>query len=573
MNKRLLFTISALMSLLLVSFASCQGKSNTAAGDEYYEVKRGELDVIVSSEGYLSMPNQFDLRFGTTGTVGQILVEEGDIVHQGAILAFMDNTQQINAIRTALYNLYAAVYATGSPSLQSQLCATPTICSSNDIPKGYPELSAPRIFMEAQNDLSACMEYFQGGLYRDAGFKLALAYADTEVCEKIIESKVDPSVYAGAKPNSIINPEASAGVAEEMSQQDMLTLGYLKNFREKILDISGLFADGAYADAVIALYEASQQMIELQKEVENTVHHNSDLWVTYADTPTSLNFLQSSMRLLDELDTYSRKDDATVEEMAKQLIMTRLNLDIGSSVLEEGTLAYGWGRGYTWQQLQNYNLNVQNAEIALYKAKQEFTNTVIVAPSNGVVASVDLKENYILSAQDYSTRTAIKLVDTSAVKFTGTVDEIDILKVSKGQKTVISIDAMPNQQFSGTVKFISPFGTAVGRVIKFNVIIELDPTDVPVRGGLSATADIESYRAENVILVPASAIITTPRFSTVMVLNQATGETESRRVTKGRQNMQYVEILSGLDEGEKILLNASASTLPGFGMVMPMPMR
>ena len=96
-------------------------------------------------------------------------------------------------------------------------------------------------------------------------------------------------------------------------------------------------------------------------------------------------------------------------------------------------------------------------------------NTVIIAPSDGTVVSVDLKKDYVTSAQDYSSRTAVKLVDTKSIKFTGLVDEIDIMKVKAGQKASITVDAVPDKTFTGTVKFISPYGTkdTGSNVIKF----------------------------------------------------------------------------------------------------------
>src|SRR4030042_2874564 len=107
----------ALLCLLILGTGCAAGKSTTTnGGDQYYEVKKGDMQITVSSDGTLSMPNHFDLHFGTTGTVREILVEEGDRVNQGAILAFMDNTLQKNAVRTALFNLYSAVY-TNAPSL------------------------------------------------------------------------------------------------------------------------------------------------------------------------------------------------------------------------------------------------------------------------------------------------------------------------------------------------------------------------------------------------------------------------------------------------------------------------
>ena len=571
-------TLLALLCLLVIGTGCAAGKNTTTdEGDQYYEVKKGDMQITVSSDGTLSMPNQFDLRFGTNGTVKEILVEEGDKVNQGALMAFMDNTMQKNAVRTALFNLYAAVYNSApalltDPAEISGDSRTLTSCQSCFdrysvvcdplIPKNYADMTGPRIFKEAQKDLGICLDYLESGAYRDAGFKLALAYADIEVCEDIIKSKIDASVYAGAKQNTVYRPESTAGTIVETSAADAEAIAYLQSFRQRLLGISSLIMEGSYDSAESQLDLAQQEMVNGLTKVKNTVQHSADSSFNLMDTPTSLNFLQSSMRELDELGQYAATENASAEEIAKQLYIAKLNLDIGSDVLAEQMLNYGWGDGFTWQKLQTYNLNVQNAEIAFYRAKQDLLNTFIVAPSDGIVVSVDLKQNAILSAQDYSTKTAIKLVDTGTIKFSGNIDEIDIFKVTPGLKASISVDAVPRKTFSGTVKFVSPFGATVGKVIKFPFTIELDPSDVALRGGLSATALIDVYNARDVLLVPSTAVTTTPMGSLVMLLNAATGKTEPRPVTVGRQSLQYAEILSGLQEGDKILQTMSISALP-----------
>jgi macrolide-specific efflux system membrane fusion protein len=126
------------------------------------------------------------------------------------------------------------------------------------------------------------------------------------------------------------------------------------------------------------------------------------------------------------------------------------------------------------------------------------------------------------------------------------------MKFQKGQKANITVDAIPNKVLTGSVKFISPFGTASGNVIKFAVTVELDPTDVELRGGLSATADISVYSAKNVLLVPVSVIVETHQGPVVAVINPATGQPEYKPVTLGQQNFQYAEVLSGLKEGDKV---------------------
>jgi len=281
----------------------------------------------------------------------------------------------------------------------------------------------------------------------------------------------------------------------------------------------------------------------------------------YADTPTSVDFLQLSLRSLQELEKYLAQDDAIPVEAAKKLYITKLNLLVGRDVLENQTLIFESGGSINWKTLQQYNLSLQSAEIALYRAKQEIMKTVIIAPSDGTVVSVDLKKDYVLSSQDYSSRTAVKLVDTQSLQFQGLVDEIDILKVKNGQEASITVDAVPDKVFTGRVKFISPFGTQSGSVIKFAITIMMDPPDIQLRGGLSATADINVYSAKNALLVPVSVITTMPEGPMVAVINEATGQVARRLITLGMQNFQFAEVLSGLKEGEKVQLINQEGTL------------
>jgi HlyD family secretion protein len=188
---------------------------------------------------------------------------------------------------------------------------------------------------------------------------------------------------------------------------------------------------------------------------------------------------------------------------------------------------------------------------------------VILAPFDGTVVSVGVKKNDVLSAMDYSSRTAVQLVDTSQIKFTGLVDEIDILEIETGQKATISVDAVSDKTFTGTVSFISPYGSAdTGNVVKFNVTIKLDPTDVELKGGLTATADIAIYDVQDVLLVPLSAVTTTSEGSFVTVINEATGQTEEREVILGNQNYQFAEVLSGLEESESVVIEEKVVGAP-----------
>lgn len=561
MNWKILFPLVSAISLAAVLLSGCTGSSQTLQPGQTVEVKRGDLNIVVTSEGKLEMPDEFDLKFGTTGQVDQILVEEGDEVKEGALLALLDNAAQINSIKSALL------------SIQTARNNITFGCDPDHLPYYYPDLSIPRMMEEAQKDIDEALEYYEQGNYKDAGYKLIMAYFDIQVCEELITTRPDAAVLAGAKTNSLWTPDILAGSSQPVSSDYAAIVGYLKSYRQNLLAVSGLMKKGDYSKAGPAFTAARGEMNTVAQQANSAVYLKNRQTFKYPDTQTSSDFLQASLRYLQDLEDYIASGEALPVEAARRLYTAKLNLAVGADVLQNQDLIFESGGSINWKTLQQYNLSLQSAEIALYRAKQQIMQTAIITPSDGTVVAVDLKKSYVLSAQDYSSRTAVKLVNTHNVRFTGTVDEIDIMKVEQGQKVKIIVDAIPNRVLGGTVQFISPYGAASGQVIKFTVHITLDDTDAPLRGGLTSTAEIQIASVRNVLLVPVSVLVSTPGGKMVAVVLED-GKTEMRRVTVGLQTFESAEIKSGLNEKDKVQVSGMQmqriGTPPG-GAGMPRP--
>jgi RND family efflux transporter MFP subunit len=551
MKKSLISLLIVSVALLSLLIGGCS--KNAAPVGQTFEVKRGDLDIVISSDGNFTMPDEYDLRFGTNGQVQRIFVEEGDKVKQGALLAMLDDTSQRNAIKTALVNIQ---------TVRNNISLG---CGSDRMPYTYPDLSVPRIFDQARKDLDKAVSEFKEGNYKDAGHDLVMVYFDVEVGADLIASKPDAAELAGAKMNSTYYPDLYGGNVENEPKANASVVDYLQQYQQKLLEISNGMKLGVYDKVASELDAAQQEMSTAYNLAESTVYLKGIGFFEYPDAASSVDFLQSSIRSLQDLQDYLAQDNAEPIEVAKKLYIAQLNLQVGQDVLENQTSLFFVGQNTNWQTLQQYNLALQSAQIALYNAKQNIMNTAIIAPADGTIVAVNLKKSSVLSAQTYSSTTAIQLVDTGSIRFEGLVDEIDIMKVQKGQKATITVDAIPNKVFTGTVKFISPFGTQSGNVIKFDVTIQLDPTDVEFRGGLSATADINVYSAKNVLLVPVSVIVETHQGPVVAVINPTTGQPEYRPVTIGQQNFQYAEILSGLKEGDKVTVTGTPPMLGTSG--------
>ena len=567
MKNRTIFTAIMALSLAALLLAGCSSSvsdnQTAAAAGQPVEVKRGDLSVIVSTDGNLSMPNVYNLKFGTQGQTTQVYVNEGDFVHEGTLLALQDESAQIDAIKSALFSIQTA---------QNNITLG---CSPDHLPYNYPDLSIARMADEAEKDIAAAQSYFNQGDYQNAGYWLVMTYYDIEVCEDLISTRPNAAVLAGVKTNSLWTPDPSAGSSKPVQADYAAIIDNLNIYEQTLLKISQEMKGGDHRKTGSDLDAAVQQVSNIGEQAKSAISIHSRMIFEFADTYSSADFLQSSLRSVQDLKSYINSAGADPVEAAKRLYIGKLNLQVARDVLETQTLIFETGTGINWQTLQQYNLGLQGAEVNLYSAKQAIMQNAIIAPVDGAIVQVDAKVSTVTSAQNYSSTNAITLVDTSYVRFTGLVDEIDILKVAQGQPATVAVDAIPNKTFTGKVQFISPFGALSGSVVKFTVFIALDPSDVILRGGLTSTATILAASAKNVLLVPVSVILTNRAGSFVMVENTQTGKPERRKITLGVQNTEYAEVQSGLQEGDKIVtitdrssVNAPTNTQAGGGNPM-----
>jgi HlyD family secretion protein len=115
------------------------------------------------------------------------------------------------------------------------------------------------------------------------------------------------------------------------------------------------------------------------------------------------------------------------------------------------------------------------------------------------------------------------------------------------------VDALPGMLITGRVKSVAPAASQIGGVVVYKVTIVLDETDLPLRVGMSATADITTQELENVLLVPNWAIRIdrdTGHTFVNLLLDDQVQETE---VTIGVRGEDFSQVLSALSEGDIVV--------------------
>ncbi len=212
-------------------------------------------------------------------------------------------------------------------------------------------------------------------------------------------------------------------------------------------------------------------------------------------------------------------------------------------------------------QLDVARANLDAAKISLEKA-------TIVAPFDAVIADITIAEGKEVSTMTYA-NPAISLVDPSRIEMSGVIDEIDIAQVKLGQEADVILDALPDKELKGKVTFISQIGTVVAGVVGYDTTVTLENPDEELRDGMSATAEIILERRDDVLLIPNRAIRGSVENPTVVVAKveqiRSAEDVESRQVTLGLSDGITTEVLSGLKEGERVVVVPAKSVASGGG--------
>lgn len=263
--------------------------------------------------------------------------------------------------------------------------------------------------------------------------------------------------------------------------------------------------------------------------------------------------------------TYACAAGGTLSPQLRQTItaaasgeITNLNVSVGSRVSAGAVLAAIGGESAE-NSLADAALAVQNAQLSLQSAQEALDSYTITSPISGTVIEKNLKAGDQLNGGDSGAMAVI--YDLSQLELQMDVSELDIGQIQPGQTVEITAEALPGQTFTGVVEKVSVNGTTTDGFTTYPVTILLSEYG-DLNPGMNVSAHIIVERSENALCVPAEAVNSD---GTVLVAGEGAfaedgvtiadpSKIESRPVTLGRGNQDFVEITSGLEEGETVLL-------------------
>ena len=241
------------------------------------------------------------------------------------------------------------------------------------------------------------------------------------------------------------------------------------------------------------------------------------------------------------------------------------------------------------EQLNAAKYNIKSAEAALEEAKESLRKTTIYAPMTGIVSMlmVEKGERVVGTSQMAGTE-MLRIANLNEMEVLVDVNENDIIRLNLKDTAYIEVDAYPNRKFKGVVTQIAnsaknSASAITDQVTNFEVKVSilqvsykelLQENPIPFRPGMSASVSILTHVSNNALTVPLQSITTRNGLidslgtneinEQIFIDNKNTSQVEVAVVKSGIQDMQQIEILSGLPDSVEIVTgpyNAISRTL------------
>jgi HlyD family secretion protein len=529
------------------------GSASAASGTESTAtVRAGNVVSSVSATGNVESASTSELSFGSSGKVTAVNVKVGDTVTAGQALATIDDTSAKQQLASAQATLEGA---------QASLDKLKTGLSGEE-----------RAQMDAQLQQS----------------QASIDQAKTAVDNARANALAD----AGSQQLNVNQASASVDTATNQLHKDQTTL--LEN--QSALQTTQASADpnrpvGESLNAVLIRFQADQDSCQANTKTDGFAPPDG----------VACSAVSELMRLAQAVQSADQKvtqDQSSVNQASNQLanatnnqttaaLKNQQSITSAENQLKSAMLSYQATQAGNAVKLEPASAadvaqgqaQVTSAQTQVDDAQKAVDETTLVAPIDATVTAVNgavgdqvgsgsnssggnsnsgTGNTASSSGSNSSSAAFIALTSMSSLQVTAGFSEADAAKVKVGQTASLTLDALETT-VTGKVVEVSPLSTTSNNVVTYPVTISLDTTDQPVRPGMTTTVTVTVDERQNVLTLPTSAV--TGRGSTARVMVRgADGKLQAQAVQIGLRGDSTVEITSGLNEGDQVVVQRTTTT-------------
>ena len=523
MKKAILFAAFALVVLcgiggyLYTSMKAAQAAQSKKTND--YKVVRGDLVVSVVDTGTIDAVNSVEVKSRVSGRLSKLLVDEGYRVTQGQVIALIDpqETQfQVAQNQAQLRGAQSGAARTAIEIKQRRVTA------QADFRQAESRLRRLDLENQAQPTLTSAA-------IREATSEYNRNVQERENLLKVTQPNTRSRAVT-AQRDSQVNFENAKREFER--RQSLLERGFV-SARE--VESAKLSLDVAR----LKLDQANDELSRINSEFANQAARATEA-------------VRSSEAALQRARVNAIQNRTKREEFRQALA----DVDKARAALNDVQALE--------RSLDQNMATVSQLSSVLQDSQRQLRETSIRSPITGVVTKKLLKEGELATGLSaFSAGTPIvRIEDRTTLRVLLNVNEIDVAKMSEGMKATITVDALPNEKFNGTVKRIAPTSvtatpgqTASDAVVKYEVEIQLDGSDSRLRSGMSAKCDLEVIRRNNTILVPKDYVGKDEKGNYFVEIPPATkgGKPTRKDIKIGAESGAQYEVLDGVVVGQTLL--------------------
>lgn len=479
---------------------------------EFIEVKRGNVEKDLVESGIVQKDEEINLSFKVSGKIEKIWVNLGEKVKKGDILAKLENSQLKFQLEEAKANLMA-VEANFEKLLRG--------ASKEEIKIIEGEVK------NAQNSLNLAKESLNFA-YQNCLLNFELVPMNISSALKLLESFRD-KLIAG----SIGTIEVGEAIVK-IEKSLFLSQNLLENSRKD--------SSPENIEKILIEMKKNIQIVSSELERVREVYENSFFY----------NILSSEIYNIKQQITIINSLSTSLAKTEQEILNLKLNCEIAQTNLQisQDKLAKILSPPRE-EDIQFYQAQIEQAKLRIQLLENQIEDTILKSPVSGKIVKILKKEGEI--TQPLISDPVLFILPEENYYIKMDVYEADVIKIKLNDPVEISFSFLPGKVFQGKIISIEPLGKIKEGVIYYEVKIYSENLPAEIKTGMSADIKIKTELKENVLVLPREVIVKKDGDYFVKVLRN--GKTEERKIEVGLiGSNDLVEIVSGLEEGEKVSL-------------------
>ena len=478
-------------------------KKAVQASTQYMEtaLERRDITNTFSGSGTISAANTYTVKSLVKGTVLTADFEVGDTIEKGTVLYTIDSSDVATSVEKAQLALEQAQ-------------------------RSYDETADAQYIRSVIGGTVASIKV-KAGDYVTAGQEIATVRDDSSLLLTLEFPAADASGFAvGQAAEVILNGtfETLSGTVQAVAGTDTISSGNL-----------------------------------LVRTVTIAVKNNGSLTTAQAASATinGVSALASARFDYQHQQTVTATTSGTVAAVCVK----------EGTAIEANTAIVQLSGTELSKQVQSAADSLLNAQLSMSDTEKQMENYTITSPISGTVIQKNVKAGDTVGTDTTASETLCTIYDLSYLEMTLNVDELEILSIKEGQTVTITADAISDRTFTGVVTSVSAAGTTTGGTTTYPVTIRIDDVG-DLLPGMNATAEIVVSSASNALAIPNGSVV---RGNYVLVTKDSPSAVNAVqdmtapdgyvyvKITTGTSDDDYIEVASGLQEGDTIAYDADAA--------------